>query len=256
MTDLIHTYRETVHYFKKNHVPNLTPSVRLDINQITVKSYPPCKQLQIIIRNIDSFDMARQFVTASSGFMKPLVLNMASDQEPGGGVLRGAKAQEEDLFRKSNYFEVLEPQWYPLNKHTIVYSPRVYIARDSEYNWLPELVPVSCLAVAAPYAPESYLDATGCERYANPEDYELMRRKIHAIFKTGIMYGHDALILGALGCGAYFNPRHDVAEIFKQCIQMYGSYFKVIAFAILAKGNPNDFRADSNFNIFNNILLK
>jgi uncharacterized protein (TIGR02452 family) len=38
-----------------------------------------------------------------AGF-NPCVLNMASRQHPGGGVLNGAGAQEENLFRRTNLF--------------------------------------------------------------------------------------------------------------------------------------------------------
>ena len=36
-------------------------------------------------------------------------LNMASHKRPGGGYLNGAGAQEENLFRRSNYYRFLEP---------------------------------------------------------------------------------------------------------------------------------------------------
>lgn len=59
--------------------------------------------------------------------LNPLVLNMASPKRPGGGFRNGSAAQEENIFRRSNYFQVLEDldrfdknrKWkYPLGEFT------------------------------------------------------------------------------------------------------------------------------------------
>jgi uncharacterized protein (TIGR02452 family) len=42
----------------------------------------------------------------------PLLLNMANPSMPGGGFCTGASAQEEDLFRRSNYSRSLDVEFY------------------------------------------------------------------------------------------------------------------------------------------------
>jgi len=69
-------------------------------------------------------------------------------------------------------------------------------------------------------------------------------------FKVAIANGHDSIVLSAFGCGAYRCPPRQVAELFKQVIGEYGSYFKKIVFAI--KQQPDDQR--DNYHIFNTIL--
>lgn len=49
-----------------------------------------------------------------SGETNILVLNLASSFCPGGGVVKGSIAQEEDLFRKTNYFLSLPMKFYPI----------------------------------------------------------------------------------------------------------------------------------------------
>ena len=59
-----------------------------------------------------------------------LVLNMASEYKAGGGVENGAMAQEEELFRRSNYFESLTPNLYPIKEFEAVYTKDVCIFKD------------------------------------------------------------------------------------------------------------------------------
>jgi len=47
-------------------------------------------------------------------FGKTCVLNMASPKRPGGGVVNGARAQEECLFRCSNLAQVIPTTFYRL----------------------------------------------------------------------------------------------------------------------------------------------
>lgn len=170
----------------------------------------------------------------------PLVLNMASWANPGGGVIGGARAQEEELFRRSNYHTTLVKNYYPLNQTTIVLSPQVAIFKDEEYKLLKHPFYVDMLAVAAIEKPTT--DSDG--RFKKHE-YNLMYDKIKSIFKIAIINGNDSLVLSALGCGAYENPPLDVAEIFKKCIDRYKHNFRGIFFGIL--GEPN-------YSVFNKII--
>ena len=59
------------------------------------------------------------------------------------------------------------------------------------------------------------------------------------IFKVGIVNGHDSLVLGALGCGAFRNPPDEVCRLFIDSCKVYGKYFKKVGFAILSLGTNN-----------------
>jgi hypothetical protein len=55
------------------------------------------------------------------------------------------------------------------------------------------------------------------------------------------LYGHDAVVLSAFGCGAYKNPSYAVAKIMKEVINEYDGLFEVIYIAILANFNCNGY---------------
>lgn len=211
------------------------------LNKFVSPNYKPL----IFVDNIDSFDMARN-MTNSTG--RILVLNLASFIRSGGGVERGCKAQEEDLYRKSNYFQANNNSFYPLEKRDVVYSPSVFIIKDSKYNLLDMPVQVSCLAVAALKNPPLLKFPSTKTYYKNTRDKNMMREKIDMIFKVAILHKHTDLVLGALGCGVYNNPKEEVALMFKKSILKYGKYFKRIGFAILSSGQ------NSNYNVFKKIL--
>ena len=176
---------------------------------------------------------------------------MASNYRPGGGVKKGSSAQEEDIFRRSNYFltlnkSMLPDETYPLKATTVIYSPSVVIIKDSNYNLLndEDLWSGSFLACPAIRNPQIKKIGNDVETFKRLNDYDLMKDKIEMCYKTALHFGHDSLVLGALGCGAFNNPPHTIANIFAELNQKYALYFKKIGFAILSTGN------NQNFNIF------
>lgn len=47
--------------------------------------------------------------------------------------------------------------------------------------------------------------------------------KMRTIFRIGLYHGHDALVLGAFGCGAFKNPPSQIAGLFKKVMDSPGS---------------------------------
>jgi len=75
------------------------------------------------------------------------ILNMASYKRPGGGVERGARSQEECLFRCSNLFHVISKDFYPLKEEALYTKDAVFI-KDKNYN-LMEPVTLDVITIAA-----------------------------------------------------------------------------------------------------------
>ena len=187
---------------------------------------------------------------ASSG-ERPLVLNMASRSTPGGGVEGGAGAQEECLFRSSNYYTTLYPLRdvaYPMDRNFGgIYSPEVTVFRGLEaegYPLLKEPFKVSFVAVAALNGP--HLTPSG--DYTESERLGMLN-KIRTILNIALKFGHKTLVLSAFGCGAFRNPPEKVALLFKEVFgePAYKGAFEKVVFAI--KGDHNDWR-NANFEAF------
>jgi len=225
-------YTDTKRYF---HMQKITPakSILYGVDLIELGKLEPNENVpKITIENADTFDMAIEFCAEG---LNPLVLNMASNFKPGGGVASGKTAQEECLFRRSNAFMTHPHKWYPLGMNDVIYSPEVHIIKDSKYEMLTKSArcTVGMIAVAALRNPTLSNGSATTGGVYNPRGYSTMVMKIESIFKTAIYHGHDSLVLGALGCGVFKNPPKQVAEIFKQMVDKYGWYFKKIGFAIL-----------------------
>lgn len=180
---------------------------------------------EVSVEDIDTLDASINLVSCG---LNPLVLNMASKYKAGGGVRNGATAQEEVIFRRTNACVVYpRSNTYPLDDYEIIYSPEIQILFDRSYKILNNFVSISMIGVHALKNPKLIRGEL------HDDDYELMYEKIESIFKLALINGHDSLVLGALGCGAYKNPPEDISEIYFDLLEIYGKYFKKIIFAIL-----------------------
>ncbi len=163
-------------------------------------------------------------------------LNFASATHPGGGFLRGARAQEEYLCRSSGlYLAIKDCPMYAhhraqgghLYSDAMIYSPDVPVFRDDEHALLPYPHLASFITSAAPLA-----------WLLRDEDFEhlheLLFRRISKILSVAQSNGHDSLVLGAWGCGAFGNDGHQVAGLFHRALTTdFAGAFKEVTFAIV-----------------------
>lgn len=241
---LINIYEHTKDICQKIKfkTPILYNIKNIHLNNIKCKNNNTISDPIIEICNEDTLNMAIRY---KENNLNPLVLNMASDICPGGGVRKGSMAQEECIFRRTNAFQTHYYEFYPLSSSQIIYSPSITIVKDSNYNLLKKYINISMISVPAIRNPQLI------NKKYKEFDYILMFNKIESIFKVAIINNHDSLVLGALGCGAFNNPPHEVARIFKILIDKYKSFFKYIGFAILVVKDKDNI----NISKFTNIIL-
>jgi uncharacterized protein (TIGR02452 family) len=169
--------------------------------------------------------------------MKPLLLNMASNYVPGGGVRKGCAAQEEELFRRSDYFLHLHSRYYPLEEMWNIISEDVLFYRlgaAENYELMKTPTQIDCIAAAALRQPE--VDKTGA-RFYNKKDAQLFKDKIRMLFYSAYKHGNDCLVLSAWGCGAFGCPTEHVGKLFREAIEENKGRFKKIVFAVFDRDN-------------------
>jgi len=215
-------------------------------------------------RNIDSFGMAQEqhkwkFLFSGKKANNILVLNFANPVNPGGGVRRGARAQEEDLCRKSSLLLSLESnqaqQYYKYNRSlntymgsdAIILTPNVEIIKDVNGELLDDSIIVSVMTCAAPMITQ------GMERLSYEQYQELFYNRICGMLKCAAYWGYQALVLGAFGCGAFGNDAKLVSDLFYKALKEFNfdgmrakDFFHRIDFAVLDR-TPGQY----NFNEFN-----
>ena len=183
------------------------------------------KKCKITVSTDDSFSAAIRMKEEIKSDV--LVLNFANPYSPGGGVRYGARAQEEDLCRKSSLLLSLESEnaqsYYNYNSahesftasDAVIISPEVEIIKDKDHNFLQDSVTVSVITCPAPMlmnAPENF----------NHDEYvEIFSERIKAILLAAAKFNYRNLILGAFGCGAFRNDPKIVAQLFKSAIDEF-----------------------------------
>lgn len=221
---------------------------------------------QLSVLNVDCIIATRDLV--EQGF-NPAVLNMASLYHPGGGVLQGSGAQEEELCRRSTlaislyqfslpggrYGDLADmvgvkrrAERYPMdNTYGGIYSPGITFFRgtqDQGYVLLEETFQAAVISVAS----LNYNPKHGHNTLDNgniPEsDKPVLKEKIRTILRIGALKGHDSLVLGALGCGAFCTPPAQMARLFHEVLDEpeFDGRFRKIIFAIIDSPSSNNFK--------------
>lgn len=186
------------------------------------------------------------------------VLNFANPVEPGGGVLRGASAQEESICRVSNLYNSLISEkassYYQANKQVVsknqynsmflgtdkvIFTPDVLILKENtgyregfvcheKEQYTEEIFNVDVITCAAPFFSGSgYIIPNGDLQH-------LLERRIRNILEVAIENEVEVIILGALGCGAFHNPPVVVADAFREVLleSRYKNAFDEVIFAV------------------------
>lgn len=188
--------------------------------------------LDVTIENKDCVDAALDLVEA--GF-RPALLNMANAEAAGGGWKTGAAAQEEDLFRRSDYHLLVDPTHYqhphfPLHGQACIYTPCVQYfrrGRDQGYEFMESPVTIATIACAAYVKPE-----TSGTRLVKEKEVGTLG-KLRTVFNAARLHGHDSIVLSAFGCGAFGNPPHAMATLMRQVCDENSANFKKIVIAIV-----------------------
>lgn len=187
------------------------------------------------------------------------VLNFASSFNPGGGVKKGAGAQEESICRISTLYKSLADksvkEFYDSHSHMIrrgkndrrnnddiIYTPGVTVFREDTFDC--ELMPqtdwynVDVITCAAPDL-RLFFDRSDY----TPGDDEL--RELHLkrwkrILTVASLYKEEVLILGAFGCGVFNNPPEIVAGAARQVCNEFDGVFEKIVFAVFTNDHESE----------------
>ena len=217
---------------------------------------------KVMVERNDCLVVAERLV--KEGY-KPALLNFASATHPCGGVEHGARAQEETICRRSTLsrslysfdpysfkygYPLYAGDHYPITgDFGAIYSPDVTVFREgldcllmeNPYN-------VAVISCAALNLSGKYPIKLRPDGKMPKEAIDITRNKIRTVFRIGLKYSNDALVLGAFGCGAFRNPPAEIARLFHEVMEEpeFKNKYRVITFAIIEDHNSNN----SNFRAF------
>jgi hypothetical protein len=172
------------------------------------------------------------------------LLNFASPITPGGGWLRGSRAQEESLARASALAHCLSDDiWYYDSRHarnpfyddTVIVTPQVPFFRQHEGDLLATPWQADVLTAAA-------VHARAVRRYMPARESEIPRimlARALAVYRAARTLDADVLVLGAWGCGNLGNDPTLMATVFREALNLVDMRtFAQIDFAVADLHTP------------------
>jgi uncharacterized protein (TIGR02452 family) len=188
-------------------------------------------------------------LVASQRYQRIGVLNFASARNPGGGFLRGARAQEESLARSSGLYYSLRqyPQFYEYHRaqdttlysDRMIYSPVCPVLRDDEGEWLARPYTVDFITSPAPNAGA----VTRNEPHNRGRIAPTLMQRAGKVLALAGRHQCEALVLGAWGCGVFQNDPATVARVFADYLRPDGDFgrrFRHVSFAVYDTSRTRD----------------
>ncbi|WP_309387379.1 TIGR02452 family protein [Cerasicoccus frondis] len=198
-------------------------------------------RMPITVVNETTLQGARRLVEVR-GYQRVGVLNFASAKNPGGGFLGGSQAQEESLARSSALYASLETCGDYYTRHRamksclytdyLIHSPQCPVFLDDAGTLLEKPYCVDFITCPAPNA-GAVIKNTPQEVDQIPSAFE---QRIDKVLAFAAREGHEALVLGAWGCGVFRNKPEIVADLFGQALRPGGAYhgaFQEVLFSVL-----------------------
>ena len=205
---------------------------------------------------------------------KIAILNFADWTQKGGLIEYGANTQEESICRCTTLYQNLTAdnvkEYYESHRtlcggedasnetrakanDDLIYSPNIQIIKDDVESWnvkdLEKNVnrSISVITCAAPW------NVNCGVTFSNDEIFNIHYNKAKRILDVAINNNVDIIILGAHGCGAFYNNPTYVAKAYKKVLveDKYQKYFKKVVFAIPII-NSDSTNYDAFYNVFNN----
>lgn len=192
---------------------------------------------------MESTQAAAYRLAVEAGKTDVAVLNYASARNAGGGFLRGAKAQEEDVARCSGLYPTLLrcPEYYEYNRNNssllysdhMIFSPAVPFFRVKSRSFCDQPFRVSVITAPAPNAGEARAKQNTDESAIS----DAMKQRIGLVLALAKNEGCRNLVLGAWGCGVFRNDPEMVADHFATWLEdpRFQHAFDHIVFAVYSK---------------------
>ncbi|MBO7263230.1 MAG: TIGR02452 family protein [Alistipes sp.] len=233
-----------------------------DVNNIA----PLCADTKTNVINDDCLAVAKSLLDEG---LNPCVMNLADAYVACGFYKKGSSAQEESLCRATTlsrslfqFFKAksgkpnryaedvnvaIKEYAYPMDlNYGGIYSPNVTVFRNGldHHALLEETYKVGIVSVAALDFNEKHgknLEYQAPDGGMTAEGEEILKNKIRTIYRITLSNGHDALVAGAFGCGAFRLPADKVATLFHEILdeKEFKNKFRNVTFAILDKDGAN-----------------
>jgi len=222
------------------------------------------KDTKIEVLNNDCLEVTLDL--QKRGF-NPILLNMANQTSMGGSYVDGARAQEEDICRRTTLYgalgttklknkalknlSVMQFRYntdYKIPEFGCIASRNIQVLRDKNYKFLDEPKFIDVISSAAYNMNEKFV-GNDRDKFKDGKDFEdKTKNKLRNILKTAILSGHNAVVLSAFGCGAFASDPKVVSKIFNEVLneksdikELKGKLYKDAIKAVFAIiGDHND----------------